>query len=460
MTPPWRINEILERSQNGPTCLEKDFDIKILVPKLQKVIQKYRIRFDPDILVPEDNSLADRVWQAGFGLFLDTGVYCVNTNKRIIFTENEVNEALTNLPSEFIVGSGRDATYLYQRKIGDKRKPFCFLSPDITVDEKDFVSMTMAYLQEPIADGVCAPILEEVDGQKIRTGSPLEVKGAITHAMMFREAARRVGRPGIFLKSVGTAQSAAAQIASSNQEWGERITDARFVAGLSELKTDYDLLNKMVHFNTYGCFIGGLYGPIYGGYCGGAEGTAIVGVAEHLQSLMISQAQFTTYFPFHLEYGCNTTRELLWGISVVYQALARNSNLISMSNGFTAAGPMTKMVLYEAATHALVSVASGSNLWEIAVARNKYKNRATPIEARLACEVGWAIANSQMTRKEANQLALRLIKKYESKIATAPLGKTYQECYDIEKIKPKEEYLRLYEKVKKELTKMGIKFLY
>ncbi|WP_287584034.1 monomethylamine:corrinoid methyltransferase, partial [Candidatus Borrarchaeum sp.] len=299
-----------------------------------------------------------------------------------------------------------------------------------------------------------------VEGMPIRSGFPSELKGSVAHAMMFREAARRVGRPGIFLKSVGTAESDAAQIAASNSEWGERLTDGRFVASVTELKVNNSLLNKMVHFHTYGCFVGALTGPLLGGYSGGPEGTAIVGIAYHLQGLVVNQAHFMNYFPIHLKYISNTMRELLWVISTTYQALCRNSNLVSLSNGFTAAGPCTPMVLREAATHGLVSVVSGANLWEIAVAKNLHKNYATPMEARMASEVGCGAAKEMFSRENANDIALTLLKTYEENIENAPLGKSFRECYDIRKCKPSSEYFELYSKTRKELEDLGVPFIY
>jgi len=139
----------------------------------------------------------------------------------------------------------------------------------------------------------------------------------------------------------------------------------------------------------------------------------------------------------------NTTGELLWGISLVYQALARNTPLISLSNGFAAAGPCTPMVLFEAAAHGLASVVSGANLWEIAVGRNKYKNRATPMEAKMSCEVGCGAAESGIKRSEANELVKKIASKYESKIAEAPLGKTFQECYDVKKTRLLKQLLKI-----------------
>ncbi|MFX0013272.1 MAG: monomethylamine:corrinoid methyltransferase [Promethearchaeota archaeon] len=460
VTPPWRINEVLERAETGPVCLEKDYDLKLLVPALRRVIKEYDISFDPATPVPDDNTLADSLWNAALDLYLEVGTLCTDTHRRILFTEDEIKEALGNFPGKFTLGFGRDSKEISSRKIEDSNKPFCLFSPDITCDEDIFVPMSMAYLQEPLADGVCAPILDEIEGMPIRSGSPSEVKGAVAHAMMFRESARRVGRPGIFLKSVGTAESDAAQIAASNSEWGERLTDGRFVASITELKIDNSLLNKMVHFHTYGCFVGTLAGPILGGYAGGPEGTTLVGIAYHLMGLLVNQAHFMNYFPFHLKHTCNTMRELLWVISTTYQAISRNSNFVSMSNGFAAAGPCTEMVLREGATHGLVSVVSGANLWEMAVAKNRHKNYATPMEAKMAAEVGCGAAIEKISRGDANELTLTLLKTYEENIEEAPLGKDFRECYDVRKIKPSPEYLNLYQKTRKELEDIGIPFIY
>jgi len=440
--------------------LEKDFDRKLLVPELRRVIKDYDINFDPVTPVPDDDSLAGNLWKAAMDLFLKVGTLCTDTHRRILFTEDEIKEALGNFPGRFTLGYGRDSREISYRQIEDPRRPFCMFTPDITCDEDLFVPMSMAYLQEPLADGVCAPILDEIEGMPIRSGFPSEMKGSVAHAMMFREAARRVGRPGIFLKSVGTAESDAAQIAASNPEWGERLTDGRFVASVTELKVNNSLLNKMVHFHTYGCFVGALTGPILGGYAGGPEGTAVVGLAYHLQGLMVNQAHFMVYFPFHLKHTCNTTRELLWVLSTTYQALSRNINLISMSAGYAAAGPCTPMVLREAATHALASVVSGANLWIMAVAKNRHKNYATPMEARFAAEIGCGTAKEIRSLNDTNELVLTLLKTYENDIEEAPLGRNFRECYDVKRVKPSVEYLNLYKNMRKELENLGVPFIY
>ena len=109
--------------------------------------------------------------------------------------------------------------------------------------------------------------------------------------------------------------------------------------------------------------------------------------AYHLVGLTVYQHNFNNSFPFHLHYTSNSGREMLWLVSMVHQALARNSRILSTSNGFYNAGPGTEMLFREAAAHAMASVVTGGDLWESAPRHNKYRNYATPLEARLAAEV-------------------------------------------------------------------------
>jgi hypothetical protein len=427
---------------------------------MQEVIRKYGIEYDPDTPIPSDDGLADAVWQAGVEFFLQVGVLCVDTHRILTFEEREVREALYLIPGQYTVGLGKDSRLLRCRDVEDEEPPFVIFSPDISCDEELFLPMCVAYLREPLADGFCAPILEESMGLKIKAKTPTELAGSMEHAMSLREAAKLVGRPGIFLVAAGTAESDVGQISVSNSDWGVRTSDSRLVGGLTELKIDNALLNKAAHYQQFGCFTGSLTGPIFGGYAGRAEGTAVLQVAYHLMGLLVHQAHYQMNFPFHIHYTSGTTRELLWVSSASHQAVARNSKIISVSNGFLNAGPATEMVLYEAAAHALASTVSGANLWEAAPARNKHKNRATPMEARMAAEVGHAAAGMELTRGAANELVQRILAKYEDQIADAPLGSEFQECYDAARSLPSQEYLDLFARVKSDLAAMGLEFPY
>ena len=58
--------------------------------------QRYlRLRlYDPDSIVPTDDSLLDDVFEAGMTLLLDAGFFCADTNRIIEFNEDEVKDAL------------------------------------------------------------------------------------------------------------------------------------------------------------------------------------------------------------------------------------------------------------------------------------------------------------------------------------------------------------------------------
>ena len=185
-----------ERSNDGPFCEDDQFLFELFLPTMDEVIKKYEITRDPEVLVPADDDLADRVWQAAVEFFLEVGVLNVHTHRRIVVDASELDEVLYHTPESYVVGDGQDTRIWRGRRPEDTGTPFCIFSPDITCDEELFLPMSISYLQEPLADGVCAPILEESMGLKIRSGTPTELAGCIEHAMTLRQAARLVGRPG------------------------------------------------------------------------------------------------------------------------------------------------------------------------------------------------------------------------------------------------------------------------
>ena len=210
----------------------------------------------------------------------------------------------------------------------------------------------------------------------------------------------------------------------------------------------------------YGSFSGNLTGAIYGAYAGGAEGTAVMETAYHLKGLLVHSCQFQQNFPFHLKYGSNSGREMLWVVSAYSQAVARNTHLVQDSNGFMNAGPGTDMLFREASAHAIASVVSGGDLWTAAPRHNKYRNYATPLEARLAAETGHAIAEQGMSREKACEIVDTLLRKYEGQIAAAPEGTPIQECYEMMKVKPRGWYLDMYKAAREELAGLGVEFPY
>jgi hypothetical protein len=181
-------------------------------------------------------------------------------------------------------------------------------------------------------------------------------------------------------------------------------------------------------------------------------------IAHHFLALLAFEAQWHCGFPLHIHHGCNTTRELLWLVSLSSQALSRNTHLLITANTFAAAGPCTEMVAYEVVAHALAATVAGADLDLAAVARNRHPERATGMEARIGAEAGHLAARQGVTREQANEIVKQILPQYEEQLAEAPIGKRLDECYHLETLEPTQEYLELYEGVKDKLSKFGLDY--
>ena len=78
------------RGETGPIAFQKEFDTKIYWPRLKELTKKYNIEYAPGKVVPTDDDELDAIWQAGKELLLDVGILNVSTERRITFTEDEL----------------------------------------------------------------------------------------------------------------------------------------------------------------------------------------------------------------------------------------------------------------------------------------------------------------------------------------------------------------------------------
>jgi methylamine--corrinoid protein Co-methyltransferase len=63
-----------------------------------------------------------------------------------------------------------------------------------------------------------------------------------------------------------------------------------------------------------------------------------------------------------------------------------------------------------------------------------------------------------MDRITANRLVNYLLSQYEAKLKEPPEGETFERLYDLEKLEPLPNYMKLYEEVKEELRNQGLDF--
>jgi methylamine--corrinoid protein Co-methyltransferase len=451
--------DVYKRSETGPFVKEQDFNRQVGTVANQ-LVQKHGIRFDREQVIPSDDGLADKVYQAALELFLELGIYCRDTSRLIRFSREEVEWALKHAPTTVTYGQGPDTRVMRHRKVEDSLPPFCLNTPvGCTVAEERFVAMVQSYAQEPLSDTFSSAFSQTVGGRPIKSGTPQEVEAAIWNVVKLREAARAAGRPLIGIHNlVSNAEKTDATLAAIQEEFGAHPNDGLAVAAIAEMKADYERMKKVVFLDHKGYNRYGLYGPIMGGYAGGPEATAIVHVAHHFLGLLAFGAQWHDGFPLHLMQGCNSTRDLLWLISVTGQALARNTHLLIGVSPFTAAGPCTEMVVQEIAATVLAATVSGLHLNLVAVARNKLPERSSGMEARIGAETAYLIAGLGISRKKANEIVKKILGEYENSIPEAPRGKRFDECYDLKAVRPTREYLDVYDRVKEQLAKFGLDY--
>lgn len=451
--------DIYERGLKGPIMSEHDFDMKIFIPALNKVIREYGIKYNSENIVPSDNEAADNLFNAGVDFMSRVGVYCKDTNRIIQFTKKEILEAVAEAPGNCFAGEGKEAGVFGVRKPEDRRLPWFHLGSGIVFTSDDLaMKLVEGCASIPQANSVSVPALDEIRGIPVAGGSPAELYAAIQRVRLGREALRRAGRPGLpIMNLISTAAASVTAIAASAPQFGCRPTDGWLCGAISEMKIDFGVMNKVAYLLHWGANIGAETSPILGGYCGGPAGTAIVSTAYILMGFLVYKGNYQLHFPIHFKYGCSSSRDVLWVVSASCQAASRNIRMPVIWNPYCAAGPNTKMYFYEAATWLLCAVPSGAPSFETAhPARGTLPYAYTPMEAKFGVEAATAV--TRLNRKEANDLVVRLLEKYESQVETAPTGSTYQECYDVKTGKPGREYLRLYDEVKEELATMGIPF--
>ena len=459
--------EILDRACNtGPETLVRDFDMKIFTES-QRLVKEYDIKYEPDVFVPSDDSLADDVWKAGFELFLDTGMYCMNSRRVIQFSEDEVREALREIEDTVEIGTGAEKRLVTRRGIEGDKPPIIVggvIESDI-LEGENFIKLYQAIAQDPLIDGLyVGPPVHTSEGYTLRMGSPLEVHLGRCMATWAREAITRAGRPG--LHYVSACPSAIADIAGCNPENGTRPSDGIMISVTAELKTNYDALSKVAYSLDYGCIKATHGGSIIGGWAGGPEGAAVVSIADFLGAVMVYHHRESPTYGDHGLTRCpgpvpiSSINPGMWGTELTGQAIARNYQGVNGRFFLTAAGPGTEMQLWEVAALGIAALSSGRDMFcGGGIRRYKVKPMlGSALENRFHAELGYAALG--IKREDANEMVKEIVGKYVDKVSKdgGPWGHTFQEIHDTKTLEIKPRFQEVYDKVKTELTNMGLDF--
>ncbi len=448
--------EFLCRGEQGEPTTVKEFDMFVF-KNAKKMAKKYEIRFTPEELVMQDDSLIDNAFRAGVEMLVTTGIFNQDSGKVIYFTEEEIYEVLARAQDCIDLGYGKDLLHLHNRKMEDKRLPIICGGCGNPVTDDIRYKLYLAYAQNPMIDYIEPLPPYMFRGMLVKAGTPFELQACLDNIALYRKACADAGRPGMPIKGKDGV-SAIADIATNREDIGYRKTDHSNVYFKPSLKTTYEDMNRAAQFTQYGAYISTAGCAYIGGFCGGVEGAVICCIAEGIAGILLYNGVINASCVMESLYPSQTTRKALWGTNLASAAMNKHTPIPSVWGAYmSAAGPCTEMNLYEIAVATIGTVMVGNNPFGNAPNQGVTKNYCTPMEPQFMGEV--AYATTLLNRKQANELSQLLVPKYEQQLLakTPPMGKTFQELYNMDTLEPCREYLELKAKIWEELEVMGLK---
>lgn len=449
--------EILERSNEGAYISEENWDLEKVAATARRLVKKYHLEWDRNQVVCDDPTMADAIYQAGYEMAVELGVYCRSTERIIALSQAEIDDGIARAPQTLTMGEGKDVRTLYARHLGDERPPLFFGGPPGNpVPQRIFQPVVVSYVQEPLIDLATCGTLTEVDGYPVRTGHPMEIIATRRELQYVHAALNLVGRPGMGMLGAQSSVSELGNLAASQPGY-LRPCDSHCVPLLNELKIDNRNFSRVVNSLDYGMINASLPCVIVGGLGGGPPGSAVVNVASFLVANVICRAHYHLLHPIHVRQVATSTREVLWVISTVGQAFSRNAPAIIVADIYPKSGAGTKELLYETAANAIVNGTTASHLEGCGSADGRLPN-CSGLEARLMAEVALASHRMKLTLHDANDWVLRLLPYYEH-IFTQEAGNPglpFDQVYDLSPVQPLDRWQAMYDEVKADLHSMGL----
>jgi methylamine--corrinoid protein Co-methyltransferase len=192
-----------------------------------------------------------------------------------------------------------------------------------------------------------------------------------------------------------------------------------------------------------------------GGMAGPPEGASLTSIACALLSYCILQNHCGGGEIYDVRYLCNVNREGLWALTVVGQALSRNTHTLVHQIANEVSGPVTDTLLYEIAAGVGAIACSGSSLTTgPRTAGGKLHDFMTPLECRFTAEISHKCSGMQPAA--LGEIVKELLPRYEGKLKDPDVGRRFQDAWDLKTMRPVPEWEAIYRRVKGELIELGI----
>jgi len=432
--------ELYQRISKAPRMSEMNFD-RLLATKAKEITARHGIEYEPAEIVPTDDALVDEVWKAGYELALEVGLYCKDNRRRLVLSEQEIERELRKAS---VLLTGHE---LPLRGIDDK-KPLSFdAGPScLPIREDIFLPLHISYAQEPGIARFYIGNLLTYRGVPIEVGTPTEILGKRQEVIWAREALDRVGKQHVVI------------IPSPDrfliQPHTMDIPNVRHkdLLALPHLKVTMDSLMLYTYTKSRGLYCAAGSDPMIGLY-GGPDVTLVISVAEALLHRAIFGGSFIGAFIWPDHKLCRNP--ILWINSLFAQVCSRQK-MEAILGIRTEATTGTSRALVDIVLETILSSVSGA--MSVIGPPTGYWARCggnSGLDYRISFEAGLGMAG--ITRKEASELLPLLIAfSDKQEIPTKPV--LFEECYDLATIQPTREWLGLYNKTKKEMQSIGVKF--
>lgn len=452
------ISDFQRRSLTGPVMKEQEFDM-FFAKTIRSIVKRYPIKFNPEEIIPDD-TLVDAIFEAGIDLLVEVGLYNRDTQRVIQFARDEVVQIAKDVwggPREVSFGKGKDEAAVIYRTHEDPRPPTIWMgSAGMLSTEELYIPYMQSFIQEELAQGCCGPaILASYQGVENKSGTPGEVFCNLAEVRLTQEAARRAGKPDIYIGQV-SATTPGGLMALCFPGGLERYNSTIVIHMMPEQKLDWTRLTLALCIEERGLMPWTSAISMMGALCRGPVDSAVTQVANLLGQLGYGHGKIATTASVDLR-GCMSTDEALWTYSGAARASERHLGLPLGGCANSMAGAGTEMAFFEKAANTVTEVASGAGwLWYAGCRTGRGNNPTAGLEHRLIAEIAHAV--SGMKSAEANELINKILACYVDDLSSPPEGKNFGELYDVQKVQPTSEYLDLYMRVKDELASLGVPF--
>jgi methylamine--corrinoid protein Co-methyltransferase len=435
---------------------ERDFDLAF--SRRLRELAAGMPPMDRDRVIPDD-AMADAVFGAAVELLASVGLYNKDSQRVVHLTVEEIRELASTRNSSIEIGSGTERVLVRERRPGSDFPPVIVTGPvGGPFTPEVYEPCHRSYAQEPTCQGLLGGVLVSWQGVENMAGRPNEIIVTAGECESIRKAAENAGKPGLYLGVYPPGGVSTQAILCNHSAAGMDPARGQIAIQLMpELKLSWAKLDLALYCQSHGVHPWTDIVSVIGAFTRNAVECAVSQTAGVLGAWSFTGGSTASVWSTDIE-GLCTRKRNLWANCATTRALERHVGNPVFLLGYASAGPATEMVLLETAAYTIGYTAAGGELiWGGSSCNGVDLNAYAGLQGRMVGEA--ALAAAGMSGDGANETINKLFAAYEADLPAAPRGQTFPECYDMETVQPRPEYVRLYEATKERLAReFGVPF--